>query len=189
MLENKYMILDAMSRVDKSHGCPNWVDLEDLERALNLPSGFRSWDQSVQERFKGYFLINWMCTDTWVGFEVIFLDDEMVACRIQDARKSDPTIEFTSVQAAKKVYDVLLPSFDESNVPVVKSDQTLGARYSVQFATQLLNFEGFYNDKPVKLVRERYKSAERMVTVEDEDGMHHRIPVTDFMIPINLRKE
>ena len=56
-------IIDAINQVDKS--TPHDVDFEDLCQELGI-----SWQEipnDFYDRVKCYYLVKWICTDTWLG--------------------------------------------------------------------------------------------------------------------------
>lgn len=176
-------LIDALRNVDKSD--PSWVNMEGLAEALGVNYDY---DQDHGDRFKAYYLIKWYCTDTWVGVQAIFLDDELVAMSKQTARKESEQISFVSAEAADKVRELI---YAKQYVDLVESDMEVGPFYTVQFGSQLLTKEGFYNGKPVTVVRtwEGYSGREmdmwRTVRVNDGDN-EFNIPVNEFNIPIHL---
>lgn len=57
------------------------------------------------ERMSHAWLIQWTCTDTWVGIQAYYLDSELVAVSTQVARKADEYIFWVNQASFKKTYD------------------------------------------------------------------------------------
>lgn len=70
-------IIKISKRTNKSRDNESWVDIPELGNEFNL-----YLDHVEQNRLKSFWLGNWYCTDTRVGYKIYFLDDEAVAVSI-----------------------------------------------------------------------------------------------------------
>lgn len=187
---NKILLLDAAKRVDKTN--PQYVSLDELQAEFNIHE-FREYDQELDDRFKEYFIIKWYCTDAWVGLSAIYLDDELIATCMQEGRKCGKDFEFVSIEAAKKVYDLLRPQFNPNSVSIVGKHQTIDDYYTVEFGSQLLVEEGFYKGEKVTVV-EKYQSYQaidlwRSLVIRRQGGQCETINISDFHIPIHVTEQ
>lgn len=191
---------ELIHKVDRSERNSSSADIDDFSRALDLPTHI-GWHQDFDNCVKGYFLIKWYCTDSWVGYRVYFMDDEPVAVSSQTGRKSPEEIEFVSLEAAQKVKDFIksLDPDDEFTPSLADMDLDIPElTYTVSFSSQLLVEEGFWNGQPAKVKRtcRGYgNSPEDMGLEMDEldvvlpNGELKRIKCKDFIIPMHLQKE
>lgn len=191
---------ELIHKVDRSERNSSSADIDDFSRVLGLDDRM-GWHDEFERRVKGYFLIRWYCTDTWVGYRVYFMDDEPVATSSQRGRKSDEEIEFVSLEAAQKVKDFIksLEGEEEFNPPLADMDEEIPElTYTVSFSSQLLVDEGTWNGQPVKVARKCHgygNSPDDMGLKMDEldvtmpNGELKRIKCRDFIIPMHLKKE
>lgn len=107
-------------------GKPSWAEMESFASLV----GINSYDYSEEfsQRVTKEFVASWICTDTRVGLAVYRLDGEVIAVSGQNARKSDEDIEFVSIEAAKKVRDLII-SLLEFNPPVADMDTELSDKW------------------------------------------------------------
>ena len=69
-----------------------------------------------QDRLVSYPISQWLCTDTHVGCEVYFLDDEFVAISMQTARKSSTVFEWKSQESFDTVREFVKTLIEEEEV-------------------------------------------------------------------------
>lgn len=135
----------------------------------------------------------WLCTDTWVGSRVIFLDDEPVCISDQRYRKDDINFVFLSQEAADKTKAYLKSLVEEPEEPgaSVYSPEELstdiGKGYSIHYANELLtkNMILKSSDKEVEIVftSNRFNMTESSVNVKFSDGRIENIPLEELYIP------
>lgn len=111
----------------------------------NFASLFDMWFDYDYDKFENgltsFFFAKWLCTDTWVGGRVYYLNNEPVAVSWQPARKSDEDIEFLSLDAIVKVKEFMLDCrTDEDNHSnlLTDMDKDYGNGYRVSYGSQLL---------------------------------------------------
>lgn len=97
----------AIENVIKSKENQDDVDSEEFCQELGLEYGHVNY-KLFNDRFKSYWLAKWLCTDTWVGMKVYFLDDEAICISVQTARKSGTDYEFASKESADKLRKFIL---------------------------------------------------------------------------------
>lgn len=134
--KNKLNTLDNL--VDDS------VDISDLAQALNV---YTFLDYS--DRLQRVFVKVHLCTDTWVGESVIFLDGEAVCICKQSARKSDKEYYFISEESINKIYSLLRI---EPVQPYIDLNSEIDAYYGVDFSGEILHNHGYiYNNSTCEL--------------------------------------
>jgi len=137
------------------------------------------------------YYFNWYCTDSIVGYSVIFFDNEIVAVSSQHGRKCSKDLTWFSQEAYHKVYDFIdsLTEKHKPKVDILSNDDLFADMqeyYTVEFTCQLLPHTQsyFYMNKPVK-----YKSdgdvgnmISHLVAIELDDGSITTIDVSDLHI-------
>lgn len=193
----KINLLEALKNVDKSEMNSTWPCYNEFFNEFdieywNTKSEFHDqWDK----RMKSYYLIKWLCTDTWVGALAYYLDDELVAYSWQPARKSDTTYYFVSDEAANKVKEFLYSLIDEQepHYKVMDLNEEIDVHYTVDYGSQLLVDEGQFDGETVKVVQRwnRYEDIDnwKKVIVRMPDGRERMINLDQFHIPLHMKKE
>lgn len=176
-------LIDAINKIDKSHSNKNWVDIEAL--AWNLDIQLNRYVET-QDRVKCYWLGNWYCTDSYVGYAIYFFDDEPVALSVQQGRKCDEVITWFSTELALKVKEyilsLMLEEEEEFRVELADINQEIGEGYKVGFNAQLMNHhKPMLNGKPVKILKQLkdtpdYGIGQRLI-VELSDGNEGEVQI------------
>lgn len=178
-------IIDAIKNVDKSKP-HDWIDGEELAKALDINT--YDYPEDFMKRVQCYWLFNWLCTDTWVGGQVYYMDNEPVAVTFQTGRKSDLRVYFVSNEAAEKVRAYLLTAV-KTPYDVISMDYDLPDTHSVSFNSQLLTKTGLYQGVPVEIVK-LHTGADyglnTTIDVRTADGTVTTIEVTELDIPLNM---
>lgn len=174
------------------------MDIDNIARDLCIANCYIGWNEEFNERIKGCYLESWMCTDTYVGLAVFYMDDEVIAFSYQSARKSYELFEFVSEEAANKLRQFIISLMDDDDIiqpSFVDLDQGIGPYYHVNYASELLVSEGFYQGELVKIVPgQKFNdystpaSEWSKLNVEKSDGEIIRIKLEEFDIPTNLHK-
>ncbi len=182
-------IIDIANRINKSEKNEDWVDVVEFGREFGLDLG---WTE--QNRLKSYWVGNWYCTDTYVGYKIYFLDDEPVAFSIQKGRKSDEMISWFSKELALKVKEYLITLMSEEddklNIEICDINEDIGETYKIEFNNQVLDYNmSMLNGESITII-ERIKetpdwgidtklkiklsnSEEKIVDVRDLDFKFH----------------
>lgn len=129
------------------------ADIDDFSRAANAEV-YLGWSEEWDKRVKGYWVQRWLCTDTWVGRRVYFLDGEPLAVSWQSARKSPEDIEFVSVEMADKCRKFIYelhgegePSYDLCNM-----DEDIAEFYNFDLSDYFLEPKGFVDGIEVDII-------------------------------------
>lgn len=188
---------DLIHAVDRSKDNTTSANIDLFCRELDLneyPGHIDQFDEAVQ----GHWLIKWLCSDTWVGYIVYFMDNEPVAISSQMARKSSKELQFVSLEAAAKLRQFILecigtPEFTPS---VANLDEETDPYYTVSYSSQLLVSHGFFNGHKVKVERRCYRfddpelqMDELMVSYLTEPDVSFKIAARDFSIPMHITDE
>lgn len=128
----------------------------------------------------------WNCTDSWVGLKIYYFDDEPVCVSFQSGRKNNENFEWLSDEAYQKTKKFLYSFVEPEEVCFAKInfDEEIDDFYNVSFYNQLLQREGFVNDKKVTIVEDGDKGniiSEKAV-VEYEDSTREIVDVSDIKI-------
>lgn len=182
--------IEALRRVDRSAKNHTDPDVDGFCEELGVP-GYFGWSEEFNEKVKGYWLTKWYCTDTWVGTVVYYMDGEPVAVSHQEARKSSPEYQFVSEEAASKIRELLFSLLTEEapTYEIVDLDLEIPETYTVEFNSQLLAKEGFYEGQPCWVTVVEGGMLAKRITVRFEDGSAKLINVNEFQIPLSLADE
>lgn len=186
-------ILDALKRVDRSEENSTWADTEEFAGCFinSLPPVY-GWFKEFENRVKLYWVVKWLCTDTWVGHSAVYFDNELIGMRSQDARKSDVNISFVSEDAANKLRDFIASFIDKDNINLLDGESEIDDYYTLDYSSQLLVKEALYKDNPVKIVKtfDAYKHMNNGgVVIEHADGTTEEIKMEDLHISLHITKE
>jgi hypothetical protein len=142
---------------------PDWSGLSNL-------FGIYELDYNEDPRLKTYFVKRWYCTDRFVGLRAYFLDNEFVAISYQAGRKYDEDFSFSSkesIDKLKKYLRSLVVDLEvETNYDLLEGlDDEIDDNYTIEYNSQILQNNGFYNGKEVEIIKKHYPS-------EDERHFH-----------------
>lgn len=131
-------IKDIIQKVDKSKNFEKEVYLGDFANKIFAVSIYCN----EQTRLKSYFIGNWRCTDTTVGYLVYFLDDKPVAISYKTARKQTERIEWLSKDdyINVKTYVMSFLVEEEDIYYVADLEEDIGETYQISFYEQLLDY-------------------------------------------------
>jgi len=152
---------ELIEKLDKSKDNESNVNLNSLAEnefdIFNL-----SWEACVEQegRLKAYWIKNWYCTDSIVGWRAYFLDDEFVGTSMQVGRKHTEDFDWVSELALWSVKDFLLSlTIDEQNLNGFSfldlEEELTEDSYLIEFADELLpshNAKAKLNGKPVQIL-------------------------------------
>lgn len=191
-------LIDIINNVDKSakneDTSVRW-DMELFMRELNYSQC--NWTLHQPEnniRLRCYWAANHICTDTWVGIRLYFLDDVFVALSTQSARKSDEILEWKDKQSADDVLNYIrsidTPEEIKEFTPL-NLEEELGDGYPIGFTEQMLVKEVLYNGELVKVTEDNgnhYKNFHN-IKIVGSDGIEKQIDVRDILVPWYVKKE
>lgn len=92
-------------------------NLDTLEAELETGT-YLGWSEAFNERVKCRCINTWTCTDTLVGLNAYYLDNEFVAFSFQSARKSDIHFYWVSLEIAKRVKTFILELSGEDQLKI-----------------------------------------------------------------------
>ena len=186
-------LYEAIANINKDD-IESCYDVEVFNSALGM--NCYTYCKSIAQRLKYVFLAKWLCTDTWVGMRVYFLDDLPVAVTMQTARKNDEEVEFISASDAERMQRFLLElsQTEQPSFKLCKLDEDIGENYTVAYGSQLLTKEGLYQGFPAKVQRtyDSMKDIDKWSVIEISyvDGagntVFKEIDVNDFLIHLNV---
>lgn len=105
-------IQEAIKRINKSE--PEIPDLDQLARSMGIHEYLKYDDDYLSKcRMKQYWLASHICTDTQVGFALLFLDDICVGYTQQIAREADKEYNWFTRSDYNKVRTYILSLVEE----------------------------------------------------------------------------
>jgi hypothetical protein len=189
---------DAIRLVNKEKNNSTEADVDDFARAVNADV-YIGWSDKWNERVKGYWLVRWLCTDTWVGRRVYFFDGEPVATSYQSARKNDEYIEFVNNEAAEKIRSFIFELQGEEEKPtynILDANEEIEEFYNFDLTDYFLEDYGFVDGQAVKIIKQRYfenDDDKRWVCyhakVKFEGGEERVVKAEEIHFPLRVTKE
>jgi len=176
----KLTVRDIFDRLDFEAAGEVYLTESDLIEQVGLSMTFGSYDleeadrAEFEARLKGYYVIKWICTDSWVGAWAVYLDGQPLALGHQTARKNGVNYKFVSKEAVDRfrafIFDYAsrvqkIDLVEYIDLDSVFDDGDGGTGYSVAYAEQLLTDQGFYKGEPVTVV-EKYSYSSSYHTVK-----------------------
>lgn len=140
-------------KIDKSENNEDWVSIKKIGELFDLSI----WNHKENERLKCFWIGNWRCTDTWVGYKMYFLDDEPVAYSTQSARKSDEHIMWFSKETSSKVKDYLISLMEYEDeycqLDYCDINEDIGEGYTIHYNDNVTNWSyATLNSQPIKFI-------------------------------------
>ena len=187
-------IHELISRLDTSTNNFESIDTHKLGYELGLYDIPHEFDQT---RLVSYWIGQWMCTDTVVGYKAYFFDGVFVAMSKQEARKSDEEFEWASEELAVEDKKYLISLMEEPSVDfngfLLNMDEEVGDGYGIDFNGNLWGHkEAFLEGSGKVEIIERIKNVEYIDThlkIRKEDGTETTVDITDLVFPFNLKSE
>ena len=203
------LLKEVIAKVDKSKRNQQDVDVDDLEESLSNHFGISmSLDYSKgNTRVTACWLAYWYCTDTWVGFRVYFLDDNILAVSYQRGRKWDESFTFANSEIKKEFKEYLLSlaisnDKEEEEESYLDLQQDMQNGISVSFASELMATHVFYKDKLCKIIYPKgiHKNGKEYnkiytnkcgdtekIKVELSNGVEVLVELNDCVVPYNIK--
>lgn len=173
---------EIATNIDKSKENEDYVNINSLCEDLNID--FYDWIE--QERIKSYWVTNWLCTDSWVGLKMYFLDGEPVCVGFQSGRKSDERFYWFDEECSKKTRNYILSIIpkEEFNCNYCSLNEDIGNTYKISFNSQVLNWEyALYNGKPFKMIERILETPNYGIDTNvkiDIDGEEKIVSINDI---------
>ncbi|MNL91040.1 hypothetical protein D3C81_07670 [compost metagenome] len=184
-------LLELVNNIDKSSQNESYIDTTNF--SIDLEHDF---DYVSQDRLKGYWVGNWCCTDTWVGYRLYFLDDEPVCFSVQNGRKSEEVFNWFSNGLALKVRDYLISIMpkrkDEFSVQTCSLEDDIGDSYKISFSSQVLDWgKATLNGESIKVLERVRKKPDfgidTELKVELNNGEQKIIDLKELDFKFNLK--
>lgn len=186
---------ELVENVNKEHG------ENDIPEEVFYDLGFGEYSWIVDCKVIGYRVMKWLCTDTWVGLTLYFLNDEFVFYTSQSARKSDNNIVWKDKESKQKVKAYILENIGEEEddseyLSEYEYNEEMGDGFHVNYGSQLLTKDVFYVDNnykfEVKVIKifERYEDIKLWgsIGIQFEDGLTKVVPLSDILIPYDVKE-
>lgn len=160
---------------------------ENLLSAVGLDTYYHNYDDPVN--LTANHLKQWCCTDTWVGIDVIYLNNIPVAITNQTARKSDVGIYFLSEESKNAVKDYLISLYNnqEDYADYLTEDdlnEEMGDYFKIEYASQVLYKTAWLNGEQVEITQTpknlNNNTNFHTVTIRHKDGVEEWIDVREL---------
>ncbi len=147
---------ELIERVDRSDKNKSDINQEKFLKAMNLEIYLDDYEALEKAGFTQYYLAPWYCTDTWVGYEVIYYHDKPICLVYQSARKNDVEYHFVGgKQTVDEIFPVVAALFKPSDRDVITLDMDEEANVGIKlgFNQQILDMKVLYEGELVEIVR------------------------------------
>ncbi|MGP3748792.1 hypothetical protein ACTWKA_15145 [Bacillus sp. 3A_MP1] len=184
----KMKLIDIVNKIDKSKQNESEVDTQDIGRELGLDNV----PYVEQDRLKCYWVGNWYCTDSYVGYRVYFLDNQPAAFSIQLGRKCEESFHWFNLEFATKVREYLLSLTQEKelNISICDINEDIGDSYKIEFNAQILNFNRakLNNEKVEILEKIIHKSCgiDTEVKIKLPNGEEKQVDISDLNFDFHI---
>ena len=160
---------------------------EDLLSAVGLDIYYHNYDDPVN--LTTNHLKQWCCTDTWVGIDVIYLNNSPVAVTNQIGRKMDVNISFLSEEAKNSVKDYLISLYNNQQdcADYLTEDdlnEEMGDYFKIEYSSQVLYKTAWLNGEQVEITQKPRNLNNKInlhtVAVKHKDGVEKWIDVREL---------
>ena len=160
---------------------------EDLLSAVGLDIYYHNYDDPVN--LTANHLKQWCCTDTWVGIDVIYLNNNPVAVTNQVGRKMDVNIYFLSEEAKNSVKDYLISLYNNQQdcADYLTEDdlnEEMGDYFKIEYSSQVLYKTAWLNGEQVEITQKPRNLNNKInlhtVAIKHKDGVEKWIDVREL---------
>ena len=160
---------------------------ENLLSAVGLDTYYHNYDDPVNLTIN--HLKQWYCTDTWVGINVIYLNNSPVAITNQTARKSDVGIYFLSEADKNLVKDYLLSLYSgqqDYSEYLTEDDlnEDMGDYFKIEYASEVLYKTAWLNGEQVEITQKPRNLNDNInfhtVAIKHKDGVEEWVDVREL---------
>lgn len=161
---------------------------ENLLSALGLDIIHHNYEKPIS--LTTNHLKQWYCTDTWVGIDVIYLNNHPVAVTNQIGRKWDVNIYFLSEEAKNSVKDYLISLYnnqEEDYVDYLTEDELneeMGDYFKIEYASEVLYKTAWLNGEQVEITQKPRTMNNNFnlhtVAIKHKDGVEEWIDVREL---------
>ena len=160
---------------------------ENLLSALGLDIIHHNYEKPVS--LSTNHLKQWYCTDTWVGIDVIYLNNHPVAVTNQIGRKWDVNIYFLSEEAKNSVKDYLISLYNNQQdcADYLTEDdlnEEMGDYFKIEYASEVLYKTAWLNGEQVEITQKPRTVNDNFnlhtVAIKHKDGVEEWIDVREL---------
>ena len=160
---------------------------ENLLSALGLDVIHHNYEKPVNLTIN--HLKQWYCTDTWVGIDVIYLNNHPVAVTNQIGRKCDVNIYFLSKEAKNSVKEYLLSLYSSQqdySEYLTEDDlnEDMGDYFKIEYASEVLYRTAWLNGEQVEITQKPRNLNDNInfhtVAIKHKDGVEEWVDVREL---------
>lgn len=187
-------IIDIAKNIDKSEANnTGYIDFDAIASDLGVPFSF--YEDPPDTRLQAYWVANWCCTDSWVGYRMYFFEDEPVAISIQNGRKCGEDFHWFSEEAALKVKNHVLSLIARENnhFSICDINQDIGDSYKIEYLSEVLDWSmARYDGRSIELVqiikddKDYYGFSAKLKINVPDTGEQHIVELKDLDFVFHL---
>ena len=160
---------------------------EDLLSALGLDIIHHNYEKPVN--LTTNHLKQWCCTDTWVGVDVIYLNNSPVAVTNQVGRKMNVNIYFLSEEAKNSVKDYLISLYNNQQdyAECLTEDdlnEEMGDYFKIEYSSQVLYKTAWLNGEQVEITQKPKNLNNNInlytIAIKHKDGVEKWVDVREL---------
>ena len=160
---------------------------ENLLSALGLDIIHHNYEKPIS--LTTNHLKQWYCTDTWVGIDVIYLNNVHVAVTNQGGRKMNVSIYFLSEEDKNSVKDYLISLYkNQQDCDDYLTDDDLntemGDYFKIEYSSQVLYKTAWLNGEKVEITQKPRNLNNNInlhaVAIKQKDGVEKWIDVREL---------
>ena len=160
---------------------------EDLLSALGLDIIHHNYEKPVN--LTTNHLKQWYCTDTWVGIDVIYLNNSPVAVTNQVGRKMNVNIYFLSEEAKNSVKDYLISLYNNQQdyAEYLTEDdlnEEMGDYFKIEYSSQVLYKTAWLNGEQVEITQKPRNLNNNInlytIAIKHKDGVEKWVDVREL---------
>ena len=180
---------EIAEKIDKSENNSEYVEIYQIAEEI----GLECYETTPSDcPIKAYWIGNWSCSGTWVGYKMYFFNDTPVAFSTQPFRKSKEEFKWFGKKEFELVRNYILSLIPESepNVSYVSIDENIGNYFKVEFNDNVIDWsKGRYDDMPFKHI-ERVLNEPYGLDTENKiqlpDGSEKIVDISEIDFAFNL---
>ncbi len=186
---------EIIENIDKSEKNSCDIDFEKLLSEFDI-NGYFPYIDYKDSKLRSYYIVNWQCTDQFVGGRAYFLDDKLVCTSWQSARKSSEDFSWVSKETYNEVkqYVISLLYNEDKEINVIDLDEEWNDGFEINYGSQLLTDNVIYKPtvEMVKVVKKWWNYTDidnwENLEIQFQDGKKEIVSMSDILIPYNLKK-
>lgn len=160
---------------------------ENLLSALGLDICYDNYD--APSKLTTNHLKQWYCTDTWVGIDVIYLNNVPVVVTNQVGRKMNVNIYFLSEEAKNSVKDYLISLYNNQQdcddcLTEDELNEDMGEYFKIEYSSQVLYKTAWLNGEKVEITQKPRNLNKTInlyqIAIKHKDGIEKWIDVREL---------